>query len=764
MYRSILIFFMIVFSTLLCGQESGRILGIVTKAKTDEALANVNITIAGTALGASSNDKGAYLIQNVPAGTYTVIFSCMGFTADSISGVEVTTGRAKRLDAQLLPKVLMMQALEVQANRLMTLEPGATQPGKQQINPAAVENIAGGLNDLTRVISLLSGVNASGDYTSDFAVRGGGLDQNVVYMDGIVVPNPYRMRLMLGGGFSLFNPTTIEKAEFSTGHFSGQYGNFLSSVMSLDSREGRRDRFGIGGGIDFVQTHLTMEGPLSKRGSWLLSTRRSYVDVLARPYAKNQTTLPYMYDLDGKLVYDVTDHIKLSYKLLHAAEATKMIAQTEQDVELNENSNLNMHILGFESQISDRVKASLHTALYDESFNYHLYANRSDPYAAYGNYKSTVNSFNFHQKISVDLNDNHRLVQGVYGAAEKSDLDLETNVVSIDFTRRSLPPDMLINANSGHIAAYVDYIAHFTPQIETVVGLRYDYSELIKDDNVSAKLSFIYRFSPQMKAHAFIGKVHQYPSAMTAFTRDLPLNLSGDLEHLHAESATHYVVGFDRDWGYNFFSKVELYYKSYDNMLLPQDRIYYYPGNNGFGYGRGLELTIERAKGPNGWFSGLVSYTLAKSEYRDKYVKAWIPFNYDQRHGLSVMADATIHRNWGMNAVWRLNSGLPYNEILGYVHHLQLDRSRYIKSMLNDSRYPAYSRLDMRFYYRTQIKETRLTVYLDLLNVFNRKNIYERMYYVIDEERENDSPISFFKYATIYNMPFIPSLGVSVAY
>jgi hypothetical protein len=441
-----------------------------------------------------------------------------------------------------------------------------------------------------------------------------------------------------------------------------------------------------------------------------------------------------------------------------------MIAHTEQDIEMNENSNLNMHILGLDSKLSDRVSAFLTTALYDETFSYHLYADKSDPLAAYGNYKSNVKSFNFHQNIAVDLNDKHRLVQGVYGAAEKSDLDLETNVVSIDFTRRSLPPDMLFDESSGHIAAYVDYTAKWLPQIETVIGLRYDYSELIKKDDVSSKLSFIYHFTSKMKAHAFVGQVYEYPTVMTAFTRDVPINMNTELEKLRSESATHVVLGFDRDWGNDIFSKVELYYKAYGDLLLPQDRISYLPKNSGEGYARGLEITLEKAKGENGWFSGLLSYSLAKSEYRDRQDKIWIPFNYDRRHGLSVMADATIHRNWGANAVWRYDSGLPYNKIYGYTHDLQRDRSRYTKSMLNDSRYSGYSRVDLRFYYRTNIKATRLTVYLDLLNVFNQKNIYERMYYVLDEDIVDMPNVSIFKYATIYNMPFIPSLGVTAWY
>ena len=759
---SILIFLLL--SSSILSQETGRLLGIITATDSGDSLANVNVSIAGTSLGASSNAKGAYLISNIPAASYTVIFSSMGFKQDTVQNVLIEAGQTKRLDVRLQPTVLNMSSVEIEANRLVTLEPELTSPGEQRLNPRAVPNIPGAYDDLNRVVELLGGALSSGDYTGAYAVRGGSLDQNVVFMDGIIVPNPFRMRLMLGGGFSLVNSSTINSANFYTGHFPGQYGDFLSSVMSINTRQGRRDRFGAGASIDFIQTKVALEGPLpGKKGSWLASMRRSYLDVFARPYAQNQTTLPYMFDFDAKLVYDLTENTRLSYKLLYADEATKMIAQTDQEIEMDESAKLNMHMLALESRLSDRTSTSFRAAFYEETFDYNLFADKSDPYAAAGEFGSRIKSFNAHQALSIKLYDNHHLSQGIDVASQKSRLDLQSNAVNIDFTRRHLPPDMLFNRNTGHIGTYVDYTATWLPQFESTLGMRYDYDELIQKDDVSGKLSLLYRIDPDTKVHAFVGNVFQYPTAMSVFTRDLPLNLNFHPERLDSETAIHYTLGFDRYWGYNISTRLEMYYKTYNRLLLPQDRANYLPDNTGEGYAKGFDLIIEKARGANGIFSGLLSYSFGKSEYRDRNEMVWIPFNYDRRHGFNLLADVTIYRGLGATAAWRYHTGLPFNEITGYIWHVDY-QSRFVKSALNDQRYSDYSRFDLRLNYRTTLGASRVLVYLDFLNLFNQRNIYERMYYVLDSDNEDESETRTFKYATIYNMPFIPSLGVSIWY
>ncbi|MBN1560035.1 TonB-dependent receptor [candidate division KSB1 bacterium] len=739
-------------------QEAGRILGIITHAETGDSLKDVTIVVIGATHSTQSNAKGAYLITNAPTGKQTVVFSCRGFSADTVQ-CEIFAGRYTRVDARLSPMPARRRLVAIADSHFVTYHPHATQPGRRNVNPVAADRLAGAFDDLHRVVGHAGG-QLSSDYTAAYCVRGG-LPENHLYLDGLLLPNPYRLRLLFGGAFGLLNPATINSAHLYNGFFPGQYGDVLSSAFVVNSRDGRRDRFGAGGSYDLFQTTLVLEGPFpGKGGSWLMAARRSYVDLLVNPFLDNQK-LPYMFDMDSKLVYDLSANTRLAYKMLYEDEATAMIAETDQDIEVSERGKLNMHMLALESQLSQYANMAVRTSCFDQTFDYSLYADRSDSAAAFQDFNSRVRGINLLQTLSLAFK-NHRLAQGFFLSSETSALGLWANTVNIEFTRRSLPPPMQVDNESTNIGAYVDYSADITKQLESTIGVRYDHCDLYEQNDVSGKVSLAYRFSTDTQVYAYWGVVHRSPDVIAAYVGDLPLNFQ-NAHQLQSERAVHYILGFDRAWSANILTRVELYYKSLNRLLLPQDRINYAPLNSGEGYVRGFDFSLEKIKGANGRLSALLTYSYSKGEYRDTREMIWIPFNYDRRHSLGVMADLALSKEWGVNGVWRYSSGLPYNDVSGYTWQVY-DRSRYMKATHNEQRYPAHSRVDMRLYYHTPWKKSRLMVYLDIINLFNQKNIVERMYYTDDTDNIDGSKTKAFKYATIYTIPFIPSIGLSLFY
>ncbi|MBN1466328.1 TonB-dependent receptor [candidate division KSB1 bacterium] len=746
------------FTSIAPAQEAGRILGIVTCSATGDSLKDVSISIVNTTLSALSNAKGAYLITNAPVGSQRVIFARFGYRADTL-GCEVVPDQYTRLDGRLTPAAPPGRALA--DSHFVAPAPALSQPGGQNIDLMAVERTAGAFADLHRIVGHLGGSMGSGDYTSAYSVRGGLPDHNRVYLDGLNLPNPYRLRLLFGGGFSLLNWATINSAQFYTGFFPGYYGDLLSSVLAIDSRDGRRDRFGAGGSFDLFQNELLFEGPFpGKRGSWLASARRSYVDALVNPFLDDQR-LPYMFDFDSKLVYDLSESSQISYKMLYEDEAAQLIAETDEDIEVGERAKLNMHMLALESQVSERSNIAVRASYYDQTFDYSLYADRSDPAGAFQDFASRLQGVNILQTFSLEFDD-HRLAQGFVFSSETAQLDLRANTVNIGFTRRDLPPPMQVENESVNVAAYVDYSADLTQQLESTVGVRYDHRELYEQDDVSGKVSLAYHFAPDAKVYAYWGLLHQSPDLLAAYIRDVPLNMQNAAQ-LTSERAMHYILGFDRSWSAVVSTRLELYYKSLTRLLLPQDRVTFLPLNSGEGYAQGVDFTLEKTRGADGRLSALLTYSYGKSQVRDTRDGVWIPGNYDRRHGLSATMDFAISDNWGVNAVWRYNSGLPYNDISGYTWHAY-DRSRYEKSTQNDDRYPPYSRVDLRLYYHSPWRKSRLMVYLDIVNLLNQSNIYERMYYTDDVDNRDGSKTKTFKYANIYAMPFIPSIGLSIWY
>ena len=102
------------------------------------------------------------------------------------------------------------------------------------VAPTTVLSVAGGAENVFRVLQTLPGVAGTDDFSSRLSVRGGGPDQNLTVMDGVEIHNPYR----LFGLASAFNPETVDGFELTTGAFSARYGDRLSSILVVDNRDG----------------------------------------------------------------------------------------------------------------------------------------------------------------------------------------------------------------------------------------------------------------------------------------------------------------------------------------------------------------------------------------------------------------------------------------------------------------------------------------------------------------------------------------------
>ena len=163
-------------------------------------------------------------------------------------------------------------------------------PSATAIAAEEVFEVAGTFNNIFRTLATLPGVASTGDFGSRTAVRGGTPDQNLTVMDGVEIHNPYR----LFGFVSAFNPETVERFELTAGGFGAAYGNRLSSLLIVDNRVGERDFTGSSS-ASITDANLVLEGGTPGGGSWLLSGRRTYYDVVAN--AVSDQRLPSFGDL-----------------------------------------------------------------------------------------------------------------------------------------------------------------------------------------------------------------------------------------------------------------------------------------------------------------------------------------------------------------------------------------------------------------------------------------------------------------------------------
>ena len=192
-------------------------------------------------------------------------------------------------------------------------------PSTIEVSPLEVRSVAGAGENIYHVLQTLPGVAAVNDFDSRLSVRGGGPDQNLTMMDGVEIHNPYR----LFGLTSAFNPETVESFELTAGGFNAKYGDRLSSILVIENRAGtEQQRLAGSANLAFTDANLVTEGKLpgGASGSWLVTGRRTYYDLIAEPLVG--TDLPGFTDLQAKAVWSPRPGQRLTLFGLSSREST----------------------------------------------------------------------------------------------------------------------------------------------------------------------------------------------------------------------------------------------------------------------------------------------------------------------------------------------------------------------------------------------------------------------------------------------------------
>jgi hypothetical protein len=249
--------------------NSSDIRGIVSDSANGERLLGVNLTLRGTARGATTNTNGFYLIPAVPAGTYELVVSAVGYERKTVP-VRVSGREPLTVNVRLTARVIPTGEVVVRSRGMTSLSERSASihvvtPKELQAIPAVAQQ------DLLRSLQMLPGITSTSDVSARFYVRGGAGDQNLILLDGMKIYNPYHAF----GLFSILDPDIVQTAEVYTGAFPAGYGGRLSSVVNVVTKEGNLSKISGTANLNFLSGKLELDGPFSGDNSWLVSGRSS---------------------------------------------------------------------------------------------------------------------------------------------------------------------------------------------------------------------------------------------------------------------------------------------------------------------------------------------------------------------------------------------------------------------------------------------------------------------------------------------------------
>ena len=254
--------------------------GYITDSQSGEKLIGANVYEGGTLKGVSTNNYGFYSIT-LPAGKIKLMVSYVGYA---------TFQKELDLKENLFLNIELKSSIELQEvvvegqaqSKVGGVE--STQMSMTEIPIKTIQNIPMlmGETDIIKSIQLLPGVQSGSEGMTGIYVRGGGPDQNLILLDGVPVYNVNH----LFGFFSVFNADAIQNVTLIKGGFPARYGGRLSSVLDISMKEGNSKEFKASGSIGLISSKLMFEGPIGDKTSFMVSGRRTYLDVITYPMMK----------------------------------------------------------------------------------------------------------------------------------------------------------------------------------------------------------------------------------------------------------------------------------------------------------------------------------------------------------------------------------------------------------------------------------------------------------------------------------------------
>ena len=273
--------------------------GHVRDASSGEPLTGAVVFTEDRKNGVSADNAGYYSLA-VEKGSIKILCSFTGYRTVERT---ISLSESKVVDFELETDNELLEAAKV-FSKTKRDELKLPQMGRQRVDAVLVKRLPAlmGESDIIRVIQMMPGVQTPSEGATGFSVRGGGIDQNLILMDGAPVYNCGHFL----GFLSMFNSDAIRSAELYKGDFPASYGGRLSSILDISGKDGNNREFGGNASIGLITSKVFLEGPIvPEKLSFIVSGRRTYLDLFFPLLGDNlpDHTQMYFYDLNAKLTW-----------------------------------------------------------------------------------------------------------------------------------------------------------------------------------------------------------------------------------------------------------------------------------------------------------------------------------------------------------------------------------------------------------------------------------------------------------------------------
>lgn len=773
----------IVFCLLLAKPEFAQdltqvIRGTIADNQSKITLPGATVVIIGSdpVKGAAADMDGRFSIPEVSPGRYDLKVSCIGYEEIVIPSAVVTSGKELVLEINLKENITSLKEVVVSGVKKNETLNRMTTVSARSFSMEEVNRYSGGHSDPSRLVANFAGVSTPNDQTNNIVIRGNSPTGVLWRIEGLNVANPNHFATLgtTGGPISVLNPNILANSDFMTSAFPADYGNANAGVFDIRFRNGNSEtrehmiQFGMLTGLEAMA-----EGPIARgsEASYLIGYRYSFTGLaqaLGIPIGTAAT--PKYQDLSFKVNSGNTEAGR--FTLFGMGGISKIDFKHDQinssDIFANPNqdsySRSRIGVIGINHFIRLNHKAYLNTVAgvtyAQNSFDIDSLQSSSEPFRV-RDLENTEIRYSVNSCVDYKWNARVSLKGGIH---------IEFRDLSLSLKDRQFTDEWNymwnFNGTTSLLSAFLQAKYRITEKLELNAGWRYQYLTLNGSMSQQPRIGLKYQLHEKHAISIGYGYNSQMQQLSGYFYRELKPDLTYDESNrdLGFTNSHHFVLAYDvlplPDWRI----KLETYAQLITHVPVSRTTDSYSMLNEGAGFGStdrsnlvndgtgtnfGIEFTLEKffSKG----YYGLLTGSIYESSYKgsDGVTRSTAfdgTFVYNILVGKEFKTGKSKRHAFTVDLKFTHAGGLPYTPV-----DLEASRKSGQQVLMGDDytfseRYPDFLRLDLKAGFTYNSKSVRLSqsIYIDIQNVTNNKNIFAQQYNPVTKEINAVYQIGFY--------------------
>ena len=747
--------------------QTGDIEGTVYQRNTEKPVVGADVRVTETKHIQKTDKNGVFRFTELPEGTYTFVVTHPTEISPRKISVKISSGDTTEIKIYLGESV-KLETIVVEGKRLPPTI------SRTDIRGSELLRIPGAANDALKGLTTLPSIGIPNDYFGILYIRGSEPGSNLYYLDRTPLGYPFHW----GGLLSTISSETIETIDIYAGGYGAEFGLDSQSVLDIHARDSLDERLDGKFNLNILYSEGLLEGRVGDNGYISISGRRSYLDFIAGPIVEQQTgqkqQLPYFSDYQFKFVHPLSEKHHLTVNAFAATDHFRIEEETFQG-----------STSGEEDEPNDAGSNPINSAFFKNGFNgqgihlrsdftenltSHLSLTRSLNFLTidfdvpfvlsykweggelvadqvnydYYDVKVVVPVYTLREDVSYKLNPIFQFEQGLlfsfspansfedgeFSQYEATGEELishteiieEGRLTEVVTTRSTYKVTEVEERHNefghdfyraeGYLQGRYDPLSF----LSVALGVRLDYLNVTEQLSIQPRGSLSFKLPSGSNLRFAYGHYEQSPQ---------PSHLLGENGNRALESSLtrHYIMELEHPLSSRTELKFATYYKDAQKLVTPDEVSNYL--NQGVGYVGGAEAFL-RHRIPDKFF-GWISYAYTHAERRENPDAVYQPYLFDNTHIVSIVANYSFTQNFEIGAKWQYLSGTSEVPISS-VALIQDPVTRGLNPLLAsadealEAKLTPYHKLDFRISRKWNFKGMKIGGFIEILNVYNRKN------------------------------------------